>query len=106
MSNIKNKFGNDEIVKVISLDKSLKQIHGKVGIIRCVNKDEATNEDVYTISVDGICWGAYERDIESTGEFSTEEYLTNVTLRAQVTPEGEGILKEVIIKDEEETKDL
>lgn len=99
-------YEENEIVKIIGKDKSLSKIYGKDGTIICVNYTQNTGKLSYTVSIDGICWRVYPDEIEATGRFDMDDHLTNVIMKVCVTPKGEGILKEVIIQDEEEKKDL
>ena len=86
------KFNFYEKVLVSSEDKNLAEINGELGaIIGRVQNDDGVW--IYGVQIyrDGEGWDIYEKDLESTGEFASEEsFYSGDSIKVKVNDSDEG----------------
>lgn len=91
----KPKFQFYEVVRVISDDPELAEIHGETGAILGLSEhgDPEYEYGVF-INRDEIVWSVAEHDLESTGVFlkRADFYDDSVSIRVQVDEQGRGTL--------------
>jgi len=92
MSNIFNFY---EIVKIISNDETYPEIIGKKGVILGMSQND-DNTWGYAIFIDDITWSVDEKNLKSTGKFSSRDQFYNNENRVKIIVDehGEGKIKE------------
>ena len=91
---MKNKFNFYEVIKILDLDKDLKEIHGLEGTVLGMSQDD-DGAWGYAVSVKNECWDISETNMVSTGKFSKrEDFYPGDTVKVIVNEKGKGELKE------------
>ena len=87
------KFQFYEIVRVVSNDPELTEIHGERGAILGMSQDDS-GEYAYGVFIDRdeTCWCIPESELQATGEIAERSafYDDNTSIRVRVDEQGRG----------------